>query len=487
MLHRKIKRRIGFLCLMSGFIGGCSLFPSAEPQKPELRVAGNHRYLEYQNGTPFFWLGGTAWGMSEWFTREEVDLYFDNRKAKGFSLVQICLFWGKREEDPVQFSVNPPNIYGFQAFEEVDGFPDAFHPAVVQEGSPTDPNDYWDHVEYILLAARNRGMMVGVLPVWGRRYVNASHKNFSASVFSEEGMRLYGKFLGERFGAYSNIVWVLGGDVKADANGNFLNHYRRMAEGITEGISGQKIAWNESSPWWDYSLMTYHPDGAPMVNSSAWFHEDKWLDFNMIETFQFRDNVYAAVSQDYRLSEPVKPTVLGEPAYEGLLNRGRVTEGIHMRRQAWQTLMAGGAGFTYGGARDSLGNGPLFSPFKGWQQLLDQEGSVSMKLVRNISLTHNWPHWEPSEELILNGQGEGEFRAVAVQTRIHTEWLVYFPENRSLQLGLKSPGTLAWQWCNPATGEYLPEDKVKSEANPLEFTPPETMKDALLILKLVRE
>lgn len=487
MFRSKITRSIGFLYLMSGLIAGCSSPQSADPRKPDLRVADNHRYLEYQDGTPFFWLGGTVWGMSEWLAREEVDLYLDNRKAKGFSLVQICLFWGKRTDDPVQFFVNPPNTYGFPAFEETDSIPDEFRPAVVPGGSPSAPNDYWDHVEYILQAARSREMMVGVLPVWGRRYVNASHPGFSASVFSEEGMRSYGKFLGERFANYSNIVWVLGGDVKADANGDFLNHYRRMAEGITEGITGRRIAWNQPSPWWGYSLMTYHPDGAPMVNSSTWFHEDEWLDFNMIETFQHRDSVFAAVSHDYRLSEPVKPTVMGEPAYEGLLNPKKITRGIHMRRQAWQTLMAGGAGFTYGGARDSLGNGPLFSPFKGWQNLLDQEGAESMSLVKKIALDHEWPNWLPSQEIILHGQKEGELRAVAVKLTNHNQWLVYLPENRSVQLTLGNSVTMQWQWCDPASGEYFPAGERRSEGEPWEFTPPEALKDALLIVKLTGE
>ena len=124
-------------------------------------------------------------------------------------------------------------------------------------------------------------------------------------------MYSYSYFLGDRYKSYPNIIWVLGGDVKADDGGDFRAHYRAMAEGIITGITGDTAKWNEDSPLWDAALMTYHPDGGPMKNSSRWFHQDAWLDFNMIETFTFMDYVYKAVRQDYDLRDPIKPTVMG--------------------------------------------------------------------------------------------------------------------------------------------------------------------------------
>lgn len=329
---------------------------------PALSVSANSRYLVDESGEPFFWLGGTTWGMSEWLTREGVDAYLDHRKVQGFNVVQLCLFWGKREDDPVTFTTNPPNAYGFRAFMETNGKPDPNQPHVVEGGSPELPNDYWDHVDYILQAAEERGIMVAILPVWGRRYVNATHQGFSEEVFSRESMRSYGAFLGKRFRAYTHIIWVMGGDVKADHGGDFRGYYRAMAEGIVGGVTGETAHWNEASPWWDSALMTYHPDGAPMVNSSEWFHQDAWLDFNMIETFTHTDAVYQAVQQDYQLSNPVKPTVMGEPGYEGFSTPNGAITGVQMRRQACQSMLGGAAGFTYGGFRDTLGHGPLFSP-----------------------------------------------------------------------------------------------------------------------------
>ncbi len=73
---------------------------SAWLQYGKLRVSENGRYLVHEDETPFLWLGGTVWGMSEWLTREDVDYYLDNRKEKGVNVIQICLLWGKRHDHP---------------------------------------------------------------------------------------------------------------------------------------------------------------------------------------------------------------------------------------------------------------------------------------------------------------------------------------------------------------------------------------------------
>ena len=87
----------------------------------------------------------------------------------------------------------------------------------------------------------------------------------------------------------------------------------------------------------------------------------------MIETFQSRDQVTKAVQQDYTLDSPVKPTVMGEPAYEGERKPVGYANGVQMRRQAYHSFFGGAAGFTYGAFRDKEGNGPLFSPYEGWE------------------------------------------------------------------------------------------------------------------------
>ncbi len=453
------------------------------PAKPTLKVSVNQRYLIDQDGDPFFWLGGTVWGMSEWMTREEIDLYLDDRKTKGFSVVQICLFWGKRTEDPVDFTTNAPNAYGHQAFEEENGEVDGSMPWVVEGGSSTDPNDYWDHVDYIVEAVKEQEMYLAILPVWGRRYVNATHKPFSQAIFSQKDMKTYGEFLGKRYRQYSHIIWVMGGDVQADDGGDYLQHYRAMAEGVVKGITGEAVKWNEKSDLWDYALMTYHPNGLPMRNSSEWFHQDPWLDFNMVETWQHRDSVSQAVRQDYLMIDPVKPTVMGEPSYE--LNGS--TRAIHVRRQALQSFFAGAAGFTYGAFRDSIGNGPLFSPYEGWEKILNLEGAQVLKHIRQFCLEQGWPQWTLANDIFASGKGDGELEKVAVITDKGGKCLIYYPDTSLANFDF-TPFTsysenLKVKTYNPATGIYSEETRVSLDSNIGGFSLPKNWADAIFVIE----
>ncbi len=461
------------------FFGENVLFGQNLLLKPHLSISENERYLVDQQGKPFFWLGGTVWGMSEWMTREEIDLYLDDRNAKGFNVIQICLFWGKRTEDPVSFTVNPPNAYGHSAFVDKDGKVDGSQPLIIEGGDAENPNDYWDHVDYIIQAIEKRNMFVALLPVWGRRYVNATHSPFSQPVFSKKDMKEYGKFLGERYGTFQHIIWVMGGDVKADDGGDYLSHYRAMAEGIIQGVTGKKIRWDQDSEYWDYAFMTYHPNGIPLLNSSRWFHKDPWLDVNMVETWQHRDSIYLAITQDYELTDPVKPTVMGEPSYEW----NGSTRAIHVRRQAYQSIFAGAAGFTYGAFRDSLGNGPLFSPYKGWEKILTFKGAQSLSHLKEFCLENGWPHWRPMNNVIVSGKGEGELQKVAVITESGDKILIYYPDISVVELDLSSFSTrFKVKRFNPSTGEYTSETTISSDKQLLKFIPNNSWEDSILML-----
>ena len=53
-----------------------------------LRVSANGRFLEYSDGTPFFWMGDTAWELFHRLNREDADLYLKDRADKGFTVIQ---------------------------------------------------------------------------------------------------------------------------------------------------------------------------------------------------------------------------------------------------------------------------------------------------------------------------------------------------------------------------------------------------------------
>ena len=55
---------------------------------PRLKVSGNNRFLVYEDGKPFFYLGDTAWELFHRLNREEADAYLTDRARKNFTVIQ---------------------------------------------------------------------------------------------------------------------------------------------------------------------------------------------------------------------------------------------------------------------------------------------------------------------------------------------------------------------------------------------------------------
>ncbi len=66
------------------------------PKQPEqdifshgkLKVSENKRFLQHEDGTPFFYLGDTAWELFHRLDKEESGKYLEDRAGKGFNVIQ---------------------------------------------------------------------------------------------------------------------------------------------------------------------------------------------------------------------------------------------------------------------------------------------------------------------------------------------------------------------------------------------------------------
>ncbi len=54
-----------------------------------IKESPNGRYFVDQNDEPFFWLGDTQWELFRLFSTEDAEHILENRKNKGFSVIQI--------------------------------------------------------------------------------------------------------------------------------------------------------------------------------------------------------------------------------------------------------------------------------------------------------------------------------------------------------------------------------------------------------------
>jgi len=59
-----------------------SLVAPAFAAAPRLKVSDNRRFLVREDGSPFFYLGDTAWELFHRLNREDADRYLKNRADK---------------------------------------------------------------------------------------------------------------------------------------------------------------------------------------------------------------------------------------------------------------------------------------------------------------------------------------------------------------------------------------------------------------------
>jgi len=420
-----------------------------------LKVSDNKRFIVHEDGTPFFYLGDTAWELFHRLNREEAQKYLEIRRKQGFTVIQAVVL---AELD----GLNRPNAYGDRPLKNND---------------PTRPNeDYFKHVDWIVKKAGEKGIYIGMLPTWGDKVTKAWGKG--PVIFTKDNLddaRTYGRFLGARYKDKPNIIWILGGDRVAD---NAEKIWRAMAAGIEQGDQGRH-------------LMTYHPQGGR--SSAEWFHTDDWLDFNMLQSGHGRfDNPnYRSVAKDY-YRFPVKPCLDGEPRYEDHPVNWKPKNGwfgdFDVRQAAYWALFAGAFGHTYG-CHDiwqmyAPGRQPISSARNNWYDVLELPGAWDMVHVRNLIESRPFLTRVPDQSLIAGGAGTGPEHIMA--TRGEDYAFIYLPygQNADIVLGKISGQKLRTWWFDPRTGKAKSAGTFENRGTK-EFDPPGKQKrgnDWVLVL-----
>ncbi|MDA0196730.1 MAG: glycoside hydrolase family 140 protein [Bacteroidetes bacterium] len=413
----------------------------------QLRVSDNQRFLVTNDGKPFFWLGDTAWELFHRLSREEADLYLQNRSDKGFTVIQAVAL---AELD----GLHEGNFYGEIPLEDDD---------------PTKPREaYFQHVDYIINKADQLGLHIGLLPTWGDK-VFKNRWGMGPEIFNKDNAFTYGKWIGNRYKNKKNIIWILGGDRNPRGNED-VEIWRSMARGITESVGGN-----------DKALMTFHPqpNGLEDGGSSKWFHHDEWLDFNMFQTGHCRENnVWDRIQVAYNKS-PTKPVIDGEPLYEDhpvCFNAKDLgtSSAYDVRKLAYFDVFAGAFGHTYG-CHDiwqmyAPNRTPVNGPHLPWYVAIDLPGSGQLKYLRMLIESRPFLDRVPDQFLITNVLGNNDHIQA---TRGSDYMFVYSAQGESFQLNTQkiSGKELKGFWLNPRTGEISGIEKFTKKAQQ-EFVPP---------------
>jgi len=152
-----------------------------------IRVAKDRGHFEHADGTPFFWLGDTWWKcLCKRMTWKGFQELTADRKAKGFSLVQIVC--GPYPDEDL-----------FEARWENEGG----KPYKTKDFSVVNPK-YFEYSDRRIKHLADADIVPAIVGGWGRGDCNGM-------LVGIEGLKRHWRNLIARYGAYPTI-WIIGGE-----------------------------------------------------------------------------------------------------------------------------------------------------------------------------------------------------------------------------------------------------------------------------------
>ncbi len=399
---------------------------AGEPVYP-VKISENRRYFVDQKGNPVFWLGTTQWQIFREYTLEEARTIIEKTGSKGFAFVQAMLMG---VGDGTQ-----PNVYGQKPWINND---------------PLTPNEgYFKNVDSVIRIARDNNLVFSVT-LYHQRY---------RKYITLKNARAWAKWLALRYKNVPNIVWSMTPEAKQE----FVPVLRELAAGLHEGDEG-------------CHLITFKPDPAPY--SSSFIHDESWLDFNSMQTWNGVKLIYPMVTKDYNL-KPVKPVLMAEGAYEAGSEYGFDVTPLWIRRQAYYSYLAG--------AHHTYGHNDSWRVLPTWKKALDAPGAFQMGVLKKIFLARKeWWNLVPDQSIFASGgQTSGRVLNLAARHKDGKWIMVYLGSKSSFSINMNkitAGNKVNAFWIDPKTGDSVSIDSLANTAVE-SFSTPDDWEDAILILE----
>jgi hypothetical protein len=430
-------------------------------------------------------MGDTDWELFHRLTREEAEKFLEVRRKQGFNVIQavaLAEFNGIRE----------PNRYGDLPLVNED-------PAKLATTPGTNPSDkeqydYWDHVDFIINKAAEKGLYIGLLPTWGDKVAHLWGDG--PIIFNSQNAETFAVMLAKRYSKHWNVIWILGGDRQVtyksrkpgeDTTYNDLPVWRSMAKGI-ESTLGKE------------AFITYHISGGA-ASTSQQIHTEEWLDMN---SFQSGHGARETAAWDWVVRDlelkPTKPTLDMEPCYEdhpvnpwdGKWTRQRgYFSAYDVRARIYRGIFAGGCGVTYGHHQIwQFLNTDLYKPINigdtiiGWKKAALAPAASQMRYLKNLMLSRPYFSRVADQSIILSDKGSTYIDLIyATKDEKGSYAMIYLPQNKpvDIDLGKISGARKNIWWYDPTTGKASKYKTVQLN-NKQTFQPPKDGKDWILVI-----
>ena len=420
-----------------------------------LKIPEHGRYMCYDDGTPFFWLGDTNW------------------QAPNYISTTTCNYPGCNCNSQFEHEVNDRAAKGFNVYQtyfdtaESDGGGQRGHMDSIWTKQYTLPNvevfnNKIDHMfEYLLSKDMTVALGFGV------------HTSTMTKIGEEDFLRFV-RYCVARYGCYS-IAWISGQEITNDEEA-----------GATKGKTVQEI-YMAGSALIDELDGYDHPNGAhmyPMVAEDARakkLDEASWHTWWTLQGGHGQNIQPKSFYQTYyaNSSGRIKPYIETEANYEDI-NCGGFTGYDANRYSAWNAVLNGSVGFTYGVTgiwancysteknTGWYGEASSYS-YEPWYIGLSKPGSYEVSYMKKFFENIAWQDLVPRFYNTKYADFAENNNKLISSNNSHTTAVAYF-FNSDTTTGtiyeLDSSKTYHALWFNPLTGKYIEiADDIKPGAN----------------------
>jgi hypothetical protein len=378
-----------------------------------LKISADQRYLVDQSNHPFFWSGDAAWSLIAQVSKEDAVYYLEDRRQKGFTIVLVNLIEHKFS------STAPRNFYG--------------NPPFTGQTFNTPNEAYFAHADYVINEAAQRGLVVLLSPLYLGYQCGDEGWCGEVKAASLTDMRAWGRYIGNRYKNFNNIVWNIGGDTDPTP---VKSKVQEFVTGLLEYDTRH--------------LFTAH--NQPESYAVTPWAGQSWLNINNIYTYSLTLYQNCKVAYD---RTPVMPFFQIESAYE---NEHSSTQ-QQLRSQAYYPVLSGGPGYVFGNCPIwHFGYSSGWCGLTNWKTQLNNQGSTSMMYVQKLFTSRAWHLLVPDFNHTVMTAGYGSWGntdyAAAARTGNGNTVIAYLPSSRQVTVDLSTiSGTQAacW-WYNPANG-----------------------------------
>jgi hypothetical protein len=281
-----------------------------------LKLSGNNRYLVDQNNVPFLINQASSWGLIQSLSTADATEYMDQLKQRGFNTLMVSII-----SNDTRFAGSPPNWQGISPFNTQWDF--------------STPNDaYFAHADQIINLAAARGMLVTLVPSY-LGYPNDASQGWWDEIQSANNSvtksRTYGRYLGNRYKNFPNIIWIAGGDYTPPAGSQLEAHMKAVIDGIKENDTAHLWTghWDGSTGSPSGVLSTDPPAFASYMNVNGYYA------FNYDLTYQRNLDAWnrSPVMMFYNLDQSYETEPGGTPS--------------NIRRKAYDAMLMGSGGSSF--------------------------------------------------------------------------------------------------------------------------------------------